>query len=1038
MQKRTTYSNHFAAGMRKTLTSLIFLSLAIAVQAQFTVKGAVLEAGTGTPLIGVNIYETENPSNGTVTDVDGNFTLNVKDANATLMASYVGYTDALFSLEGKNEVIITMASGVALDEIVVTALGIERDKKALGYAVQEVSGEELNTVRSPNLLNNLSGRLAGVQVTGVNNGVASSSRIVIRGESSLNINNNSPLFVVDGVPVNNNIYGIGGGSIDQANMPTDYGNGASEINPEDIESISVLRGAAASALYGSRAANGVIVITTKSGKARKGLGVQVSSSTMYSDPLVLPEIQNQYGGGWGLEYYADFGTNFGPSLVEGRSILQDGSPGFDNGTEEPFVYRYQLDDFFQTGVNSNNQISITGGGDKGNFRLSYANSYNTGIVPNTNLKRDNFNVNTSYQPSEDWTINVSATYIKSNSDNLPVAGYGGQGLMYALLWNYVNVDLDWLKQYWTVEDREQRNIFTWADNPFLIINEHINAFEKDRLFGNISSMYQITPELSLMLRIGTDYSNDFRWSRRPMGSVYHPNGMYREQGIDFQETNADFLLSYDKRMGDVTTKLSVGGNRLDQKVSESFLEGQSLAIPGIYTLGNINVTPVLSRYNGQKRVNSLYGFANIGYKDFLYLDLTARNDWSSTLPANENAYFYPSLSLSIIPTELVQLGSALDYLKARFNVARVGKDTDPFQLQKTYRFGLLPNSVTNPSQLPNELLKPEQTDSWEVGLEAYFLKRRFFTEITYYNTTSTNQIISFAVSGASGYESVFANAGKIKNSGVELILGVSPVRTADFEWNIMANFTANRSEVLELYGDLESYIIAQGPDGVTVDARPGGRMGDIYGNTYVHAPDGQIVYNTNGLPLLGPRESVGNYNPDWMLGLSSGISYKNLRLYGLFDIRQGGIIYSYTHAIGHESGILVSSLPGREEGIIGEGVVENPDGTYSPNTTLVDAETWYYGGVYPRENAEANSFDASYVKLRELSLAYSLPKKWLNKAGIGNLTLALVGNNLALWTDVPNIDPEAQALNGGTLIPGFEVTQLPSTRSYGFKINLDF
>lgn len=1012
---------------------LLFLPLT----AQTTVSGTITDP-TGRPLIGATVV-VNHTSNGTTTDLDGRFSLSGVQAADTLVISSIGYQTQRIAVGSQTLFDIVLGeSAEILSEVIVTALGIERDKKALGYAAQNISGDEISSARSTNLINNLAGRLAGVQVVGASNGIASSSRIVIRGESSLNINNNSPLIVVDGIPVNNNIYGVGGSSTNQADMPTDYGNGAAEINPEDIESVNVLRGAAASALYGSRAANGVIVITTKSGKARKGLGVQVSSSTLFSTPLVLPEQQTQYGGGWGLEYYADYGTNFGPSLVESRAIVQDGSPGFDTNTPEPFIYRYRLADYFQTGVNSNNQIAISGGNDKGAFRLSYANSYNTGIVPNTDLKRNNFNVSTSYQPNKDWTLNLNASYIQSKSDNLPVSGYGGQGLMYAILWNYANVDVDWLRNYWYEKDRVQRNIFTWADNPFLIINEHINGFNKDRLFGNISSVYSITPELSLLLRIGTDYSNDLRRSRRPVGSVFHPNGMYREQNIDYRETNADFLLSYSRRLGQFNAKISAGGNRMDQNSTESFLEGQSLAIPGIYTLGNINVTPRLYRYLGKKRVNSLYGFANIGYRDFIYLDLTARNDWSSTLPSSNNSYFYPSLSLSVVPTEILRLGKALDYLKVRFNVARVGKDTDPYQLYKTYRFAALPNSVTNPDQLPNENLKPEQTDSWEAGLEAYFFKRRVSADITFYNTSSTNQIISFAVSGASGYQSVFANAGKITNKGVELILGVVPIRTGDFEWNLMANFTANRSKVVELYGDLESYIVAQGPDGVTVEARPGGRVGDIYGNTYVHAPDGQIVYNTNGLPLLGPREKVGNYNPDWMLGLSSGFSFKGFRLYGLFDIRQGGIIYSYTHAIGHESGILASSLPGRVDGIVGEGVVQNADGSYSPNTTRVDAETWYYGGVYPRENAEANSFDASYVKLRELSLEYNLPKAITAKLGLGGLSVALVGNNLALWTDVPNIDPESNALNGGTLIPGFEVTQLPSTKSIGFRLNLNF
>ncbi|HQU58733.1 MAG TPA: SusC/RagA family TonB-linked outer membrane protein, partial [Saprospiraceae bacterium] len=645
----------------KAVFTLLFLFFLSALQAQHIVRGTVTDQDNGSPLIGVSVFEESTPSNGTVTDIDGKFSLKVSSDQATIVASYVGFERERVPLEGRAELAIAMYASITLDEVVVTALGIQREKKALGYATQSLSGDELSAVRSTNLINSLSGKLAGVQVVGASNGIASSSRVVIRGENSLNINNNSPLFVVDGIPVNNNIYGVGSSSIDQADMPTDYGNGAAEINPEDIESVNVLKGAAASALYGARAANGVIVITTKSGKEQQGLGVSFSSSTLFSNPLRLPDVQNQYGGGWGLEYYSDFGTNFGPKLDAGLNVLQDGSPGYDSNTEEPFEYRYKLEDYFQTGLATNNQVSISGGNEKATFRLSYTNSYNEGIVPNTNLKRNYFNLNTAFHPAKNWSINLGANYIKSNSDNLPVAGYGGQGLMYAILWNYTNVDVDWLRNYWVEPDRVQRNIFTWADNPFLIINEHINAFNKDRLFGVISSTYNFTPDLSLMVRVGTDYSDDFRWSRRPVGSVYQRNGMYREQDINFRETNADFLLSYNKRFArNFSTKISVGGNRLDQQTSESFLEGRSLSIPGIYTLGNINVQPSMYRYNGKKRVNSLYAFANIGYKDFLYLDLTARNDWISTLIVPDQELqlgnidvLYPSASMSFVFSELL-------------------------------------------------------------------------------------------------------------------------------------------------------------------------------------------------------------------------------------------------------------------------------------------------------------------------------------------------------------------------------------------------
>lgn len=949
---------------------LMFVLLLITanLQAQYRILGTITDEGDGSPLIGVNVYELGQPTKGTITDFDGAYELEVTSLESTLVASYVGFSDQEIDIAGRNVVDVAMTQGVALDEVVVTALGIEREEKALGYAVQTVDSKSLNNVRAGNnMLNSLTGKVAGLQTTSASNGLTSSSRLVIRGESSLNINDNSPLIVVDGIPINNNIFGVGGGNTDQSNLPTDYGNGAAEINPEDIESVSVLKGAAASALYGSRAGNGVILITTKSGKGQQGLGVSISSSTMFSNPLVLPKIQTQYGGGWGLQYYADFGTNFGPALNAGNTLAQDGSPSFENGEELPFDQRFDFNDFFQTGLALNNQVSVTGGYDKGSFRLSYGNSYNEGIVPNTDLRRNNLSFNSSYHISDKWTVDLTANYIRSESDNVPVAGYGSQGVMYTLLWNYNNVDLDWLKNYWAEggENFSQRNIFSWADNPWLIVNENLNGFGKDRLFGRVSTKYQITPALSLMLRAGTDYFDDLRVSRRPIGSQRYPDGMYREQNITFREINTDFLLSYNKRFNDFSTVISIGANRMNQTTSENFIEGRGLAIPAIYTLGNINVQPTLNRFNGEKRINSVYAFANIGYKDFLYLDLTARNDWSSTLPRENNAYFYPAASLSFIPSEVFDMGAAVDYLKVRFNVARIGNDTDPFQLTRTYQFATLPNSVTNPSLLPNANLKPVQTDSYEFGLQGNLFKNRLGFDFTYYNTKSKDQIISAGISEASGFASTVINAGEIESEGLELALNAVPVKLNNgFQWDVGINFTRNRSYVNELAPGIETFIVGYGPNGATVEARPGGRMGDIYGEVFLRSPNGEMVFGENGLPLIDPeRKTIGNYNPDYLIGATTGFQFKGFFANALFDIRRGGKIYSYTNAIGAESGLLTHSLPGRETGLVGEGVALNAEGNYVTNETNVAPETWYYGGFYRRSNIEANSFDADFIKL---------------------------------------------------------------------------
>ena len=1025
-------------GKKLLILLLVFSAHLIYAQTK-TITGKLTDQ-SGSPLPGVSVL-LENSKTSSLSDMDGIYSIKVENGK-TLVYSYIGFKTKQVVIGNQTEINVVLEnSTLNLEEVVVTALGIKREKRALGYASQELKSEDINRVNSTNFVSNLSGKLAGVQITGSGNGVTSSSRIVIRGDKSLNINNNGPLFIVDGIPINNSIYGVGGSPTTQKDLPSDYGNGASEINPEDVESVNVLKGAAASALYGSRASNGVIVITTKSGKHSKGMGISISNSTMMSEALRLPEIQNVYGAGFLKTYDPQSDSNFGPKLNTGLSIIQNGSPGYSvgQGVALPLDFRYNLNDFFRKGSSITNSVSITGSDDKTNYRLSYNNSKIEDIVPNSNLKRNNVSLNLTYKISDKWKISTAATYTKSNSDNTPVTGYGSQGIMYNLLWNHTNVDLDWLKNYWIVKDVQQNSMFSWGDNPFKIANENINAFKKSRLFGNIATTYDFTKNLSLMLRTGMDDSNDFRWSRRPIGSSRYPQGMYREQTIAFTEYNSDILLSYDKTFGNFSTKFTTGSNQMDQYTSQSQIEGQSISIPGIYNLQNINVMPIQSRNIYKKRINSVYGMANIGYKNYLYLDVTARNDWSSTLPANNNSYFYPSASLSFIPSSLYELNKNIDFLKVRLNIASVGNDTDPYKLSKTYNNGSLAGTLTNPDAILNANLKPEIATSYETGIEGQFFNKRITLDASYYITNSKNQIVGLDISQSTGSRSNVINAGKIQNKGIEIGLGITPVRTKNISWTINANFTKNEGIVKELTPGINNYVIAQGPNGGTIEARVGERMGDMYGRGYLRSPDNQIVYDNTGSPILDTQiKKIGNYNPDWMLGLSTSFKYKNLTFNALVDIRNGGKIYSMTNSIGMESGILAVSLPGRETGIIGQGVVKNNDGSYSTNTTVVSPENWYYSNAFRRDNIEANTFDASYVKLRELSINYRLPQKIITAARMQNISIGLVGNNLALWTKVPNIDPETQSISGGTLLPGFEVMQLPSSRNYGLKLNVSF
>lgn len=1014
--------------MNKILTFLIVMISSV-ILAQTEIKGKVVDE-FDMPITGANIIIKKN-AKGTSTNFDGVFTLKAA-INDELVVSFMGFKTRFIKVKSTKFLkIILKEDANQLAEVIITSLGIKKEKKALGYSATELKAADINIVKTNNIVNSLSGKVAGLQVTGASTGVASSSRVVIRGESSLNINSNEPLFILDGTPVNNNIFGVGGNATNQRDMPTDYGNGLSELNADDFESVTVLKGAAASALYGSRAANGVIVITTKKGKKNNGIGVEINSSTMASTALRLPELQTKFGGGWAGKYASDYGTNFGPDL-NGKVIDQEVSLG--EYVKKPFKNRYNLKDFFKTGFSFQNSIALSKATDTGSFYLSYGNVHNTGIVPNTNLKGNNYRLNMSRTITDKWTVNVNANYINRKSDNLTVSGYGSQGIMYNLLWNYINTDLKEHKNYWIEKDVKQRRLFSWGDNPWFIVNENINAFNKTRLLGNISSNYQLTDKLSLLTRIGLDESNDFRWSRRSIGSHRNPNGMYREQKIKFSELNADALLSYSNNFADFTTKTSVGTNTFKQKITEGFMQGDGLAIPGMYTAQNINVSAVKRSSLYQKEINSVYAFTNIGFKKYLYLDFSVRNDWSSTLPSSNNSYFYPAASMSFLASKVFQMPNFIDFLKVRANIAKVGKDTDPYRLKTAYNYGTLNGTLTNSSQLLNANLKPETTVSTEFGIESYFLNKRISLDATYYSATSKNQILNMNVSGANGYNSIVQNAGEIKNNGFEIALGLKPIKTADFEWDITANFTKNKSEVVNLLDNLDTFIIAEGPDNITVEARPGGQMGDIYGESFIRNKAGEIIFE-KGLPLTGNRKKVGNYNPDWMLGLGSSISYKGFNLSAQFDIRQGGEIYSYTNAVGRESGILALTESWRD-GVVGDGVMSDGNNGYVKNTVKVPAEAWAY--AIPRNNAEANIFDASYVKLRQLSFGYSLNNKTASLLGLQSMSLSVVGSNLFLWTDVPNIDPEAQALNGGSLLPGFEVTQLPSSKSYGFKLNMKF
>jgi len=825
--------------LKSTILLLIFSLLGTMTFAQSKViSGKVVAQDENIGLPGVNVV-IKGTVRGTVTDADGNFKLEIASDEDVLLFSFVGYDTKEVQVGSKSILDVVLTTGAEkLSEVVITALGVKRETKALGYAIQEVDGDELTEARETNVVNSLAGKVAGVQVTNGSSGIGSTSRIVIRGESSLIPANNSPLFVVDGIPIDNSTRT----NRTEGNLETDYGNGAGDINPDDIESISVLKGGSASALYGSRGANGVILITTKSGKGTKGIGVSVNAGVTFEKPLQLPNYQNEYGQGAGGAFA--FGDGFGGGIndnideswgprLDGRLITQHDSPtssGFRAGdsavrprnpdgsfadTVEPtpwIAHPNNIKDFFETGVTSNFNVALSGGNDAGNFRLSFTNLDNKGILPNTDLERRTFALSAGYNLTDKLHINTSINYINSSSNNRPNNSYGTENIMYLWVWFGRQIDMNSLKGYWQpgLEGIQQFNYnYNWHDNPYFTMYENTNAFNKNRVIGNFSVTYDFTDALSLMVRSGTDFYNDRRVGKRAFSTQRFAHGQYKEEIILFQETNTDFLLTFDKEINqNFALKLSVGANRRDLSDNYNRTSANQLLVPNVYNFGNSAIPLVVSQYDQTKRVNSIYGFANIGFKNVVFLDLTARNDWSSTLPENNNSYFYPSASLSGVISDMVELPDFMSFAKLRVGWAQVGNDTDPYNLENTFGFGQ-PYGTTpiasESSTLKNQNLKPEIQTSFEVGTDLRFFNNRIGLDVTYYNANSKNQIIGIPVDITSGYTEKIINAGEINNQGIEAMLFASPVQISNgFRWDLNINYSRNRSKVIELAEGLDT------------------------------------------------------------------------------------------------------------------------------------------------------------------------------------------------------------------------------------------
>ncbi len=1002
-------------------------------------------------------------TNGALTDLNGNFTLQYKGTGTALEISSIGFKKIEVPITASNTFdVILQSEVVGLNEVVVTALGISREKKTLGYAVQELDNTALSVAKDPNIINSMSGKIAGIQVTSGGSTVGASSRIIIRGNSSFK--GNSPLFVVDGTPIDNtstNLDGSGG---------VDWGNTASDIDPNNIESMTVLKGANAAALYGSRATHGVILITTKKGtKEGRRLGVDFNSSIIIDKAGYFPKFQNQYGGGWdGEEYiwkknhpemsYNDYARqysynyvdgagggindawpiNWGPRLDAGLKLDQ-----WSTGKDSPWISRPDnYKDFFQTGSTIENSVAFNANGPKASGRLGFTNQNTQGIIYNTDQKQNTVNTSFTLTPTDRLTVVANLTYLVKSSDNIPQNGYSGAGVDFA--WTQRDYDTQYTRDLF-YKQGNKGYMFPDGDNPYYNLH-NLKGLDRERGYGNVNATYKLTPWLSAMVRGGVDYYTEKRKTITQSGTQGNirkkRGGQFSQVQIFNKETNIDGILKFDKNFGVIRVDGVVGANYRDLVYSNMTMSASDLTVPDLYTISNIKGNPSVGMFDSQKRTNSVYASANLSYKDYLFLGVTGRNDWSSTLPANNRSYFYPSVSLGFGLTDALHIQSdILSYAKLRGSWAKVGGDTDPYQLSRTYSASTF-NSISlfSPTgTMPPANLKPEQTISYEIGAEMKFLKNRLSLDVTYYDQKTVNQILSVATSTTTGYSAMKLNAGEIENKGIELILNANIIdNPTGLIWDLTLNWAHNKNMVNKLYGELQSYQISPGFGGATTLGIPGQPWGVIWGLPFVRNTEGKVVVGSDGIPLTtNVGKNLGNVNPDWTGGITNSFRYKGFNLNFLIDMRKGGKFFSCSawHAYPTGSYTITTANNVRETGLVVDGVKE--DG--SVNDVRVSAQD-YYGGSWMWNNHEYSILDGTFVKLREVVFGYDFNVK--NVKWIQKLNLSFVGRNLALLyrdksTNELGIDPEV-GLGGGEAGVGFENFQIPTTRSYGFKLSVSF
>lgn len=1060
--------------MKKRLTIFLvslFLSVGSAL-AQTTISGTVFSQEDGQPVIGAAV-RVAGTSVGMLTDVNGKFTITLPAGENQLEVTYLGFEGK--KVAAKNGMrIFLKADAMIIDEVVVTAMGISREKKALGYAVSEVNSTDL--IRSRGGLNNpvnaLQGKVAGLQISSGAGSMGGSSKVLIRGNNSLS-GSNQPLFVVDGVPIEgqdfnstNTQRGAGG---------YDYGNLIQDLNPDDIESVSVLKGAAASALYGSRASNGVIMITTKRAKEQIGLGVEFSSTIGIERVSKLPKLQKQYGGGYGymsLDGYDDFSEadingvtytapnysmdeSWGPKY-DGRQVLSwydlakwEANGRVGNPTTSAWsAPKHDYEDFFETGVSYTNNVAVSKVYDSSTFRISYTNTSLSGYMPNSSIYKNVFSVSGNIMsPDKKLNVFTSVNFYSNRAKGRQDTGYGDNNIMAKFTqWGQRQLDVEELKDMYRYPDGTQAS---WNRNsvddprPAYHNNVYWSRYmnyqndTRNRIYGNVGASYQIIPQLKAQYKVNLDFFVDKQYERNAVGS--QEQSRYKEISRQQYEINHELMLMYKQDFSDFSLSANAGMNIMKNHFEYVYGETRGgMAIPEFYNLANSMMQAAAYNYRREKSINSLFGDVTVGWKNMLYLEGTVRGDKSSTLPKGNNTYVYPSVTASWIFSELFR-GKAkwLSFGKLRVGFAQVGNDTDPYQLYNTYTQYTNIDPATPGYRIPDTMqnpdLKPERTSSWEFGLEMHFLNNRLGFDFTYYSTNTKDEILPSSVSGATGYFYKYVNSGEIGNKGIEIGVHATPVKTRNFEWSTNLTLAHNKNKVKSLADGVDYYRIASAPFQVEIGAKVGEEYGVIMGTNYVYDDNGNRLVDEKGLYIASDgNEVIGHIFPDFTGGWSNSFRFHNFDMNFQLDFSKGGKYHSTTYLYGRYCGMLEETAANnvRETGIISEGYTQ--EGT--PNTQVVSARD-YYENVYTGPAAQ-NLLKSDYIKLREVSIGYTFKLK--NEWFVKGLRLSAYGRNLAVWgPDTKHFDPEMIVTGSGN-IQGIEGGVTPMVSTYGITVNLKF